>query len=282
MLDVKPARADVEPAAKRSFLRAFIWFAVGAGFLLLKLKAFLFLLVGKSKLLMVNPLEGFSIAQFAIAGGSMVVTIIVYAYKIGFPFAVGFVLLTLVHELGHAFVIRLKGLRASAMVFIPFVGGAVALKDQPRSAYDDAQIGLAGPVVGTIASAICYMVYLSSGDFLYLVLAHAGYVLNLLNLLPIGPLDGGRIAGSISKWMWVFGGLALLGVMITQKSPLLLLVLVLSVFQVYKAIKDEQSTDFYQVTGYQRAAIAVPYFALLLFLGLQTVITHLRILALQN
>src|SRR5437764_811122 len=133
----------------------------------------------------------------AVAGGSMALSIAAYAIFLRqYPFALilGFVLIILIHEIGHAVVIRAKGLRAGVMVFIPFIGGAVTLKDQPRSAYDDAQIGLAGPIFGTVASLVVLQLYKWLGNPLYLAIAAAGVFINLFNLLPIGMLDGGRIS----------------------------------------------------------------------------------------
>jgi Zn-dependent protease len=251
---------------------------IAIGLLLLKLKGVLYLLFTKAKVIFVNPFEGFGIAQMAVSGGSMIVTIAAYAVKMGFAFALGFVLVTVIHEIGHAVMIRAKGLRAGAMVFIPFVGGAVTLKDQPRSAYDDAQIGLAGPIAGTLASFGALMIYEWSGYVLYLAIAFAGFLLNLFNLLPIGPLDGGRVAAAITKWMWLLGGIVLFWVMIAWRSPLLLFVLLLAVYQIYRAIRDE-GDRFYSVTLAQRAGVGAVYFALVTILGYQTVVTHAELLS---
>src|SRR5205823_13447966 len=114
------------------------------------------------------------------------------------PLVLGFVGIILIHEIGHAVAIRAKGLHAGLMVFIPFIGGAVTLKDQPRSAFDDAQIGLAGPVAGTLASLIVLQIFKWTNVPLYLAIAAAGFAVNLLNLLPIGMLDGGRISAAVS------------------------------------------------------------------------------------
>jgi len=190
------------------------------------------------------------------------------------------ILLIFVHELGHAIVIRAKGLRAGAMVFIPFIGGAVTLRDQPRSAYDDAQIGLAGPIAGTIVSAMLLLVFRWTGDPFYLILANAGFLLNLLNLCPIGVLDGGRIAAAITKWMWIAGAGVLVWMFLRQKNPLMIVILILAAFQVYKAVMEDRSSEFYNVSLGQRAVVATVYFSLLLFLGYQTITTHNRIEAL--
>src|SRR5438045_7931646 len=124
--------------------------------------------------------------QYLVAGGTLLLSIGAYAYKFPLSLGIGFVVVTLIHEIGHAVVIRAKGLRAGVLVFIPFIGGAVTLKDQPRSAYDDAQIGLAGPFAGTMAALVVLQMYKWTGSPFYLALTLAGFVLNLINLLPIG------------------------------------------------------------------------------------------------
>jgi Zn-dependent protease len=246
-------------------------------------KAFLFLAVDYMRGLAVNPFEGFGLTQFAVAGASMALSIAAYATKAPLPLVLGFVLIVLIHEIGHAVVIRAKGLRAGMMVFIPFIGGAVTLKDQPRSAYDDAQIGLAGPVAGTIASLIVLQVYKWTDAPMYLAIAAAGFAVNLLNLLPIGMLDGGRISAAVTKWMWVLGGGALIYKVIKQPNPLMLLVLALVAFQVYASIQREKDdTHFYDVTLTQRASIAVAYFFLVVFLGHQTWMSLSRLSALSR
>jgi Zn-dependent protease len=235
-------------------------FLLTAGVVFLKLKAFF-----------VNPFEGFGATQFAVAGGSMLLSIAAYASNWTLAFSVGFVILILIHEIGHAVVIRAKGLRAGVMVFIPFIGGAVTLKDQPRSVYDDAQIGLAGPFAGTVASLIVLQAFKWTHQPIYLLVAAAGFMLNLINLLPIGMLDGGRISAAITKWMWVIGGAMLVYQAYRKPNPLMIVILLLAAFQVYASILREQDDKtFYEITGPQRAAVAVAYFSLVLFLGHQT------------
>ena len=256
------------PLKRRGFfarILALLVLAVGM------VKAILFVAVDYMRGLAVNPFEGFGLTQFAVAGASMALSIAAYATKAPLPLVVGFVLIILIHEIGHAVVIRAKGLRAGMMVFIPFIGGAVTLKDQPRSAYDDAQIGLAGPIAGTFASLVVLQIYKWTNAPMYLAIAAAGFAVNLLNLLPIGMLDGGRISAAVTKWMWVFGGGALVYKVIKQPNPLMLLVLFLVAFQVYASIaREKDDKSFYDVTFTQRASIAVAYFFLVVFLGHQT------------
>src|SRR2546423_4197588 len=172
----------METPRRTLFPRIFSAVLVAIGVAVLKLKTFIAALV-------VNPFEGFGAMQFAIAGGSMLVTIAAYATKFRIGLVVGFVVITLIHEIGHAVVIRAKGLRAGFMVFIPFIGGAVTLKDQPRSAYDDAQIGLAGPIAGTAGAVITLQIYKWNANPLYLTVAGIGFAINLINLIPLGMLD---------------------------------------------------------------------------------------------
>ena len=247
------------------------------GLIALKLKGLLLLVVERARTIFVNPFEGFGATQYAIAGGSMIVTVVAYATQFRLGLVIGFVIVTLIHEIGHAIAIRMKGLRAGFMVFIPFIGGAVTLKDQPRSAYDDALIGLAGPIAGTLASLVSLQIFKWTDNPLYLLIAATGFILNLINLLPIGMLDGGRISAAVTKWMWVFGGGFLVYKVIRQPNPLLIAIAVLADFQVYASINREKDDKFYDATIAQRAGIAVAYFSLVIFLGHQTFMALQRI-----
>ena len=269
-------QSPAEPRKRGLIARLFATLVIAAGMV----KAVAFIVFDYMRGLAVNPFEGFGLTQFAVAGASMALSIAAYATKAPLPLVVGFAVIILIHEIGHAVVIRAKGLRAGMMVFIPFIGGAVTIKDQPRSAYDDAQIGLAGPIAGTFASLVVLQMYKWTNAPLYLAIAAAGFAVNLLNLLPIGMLDGGRISAAVTKWMWVFGGGALIYKVAKQPNPLMLIVLLLVAFQVYASIRREKDDkSFYDVTISQRAAIAVTYFFLVVFLGHQTWMTLNRLSA---
>jgi Zn-dependent protease len=269
---------DSTTSGRRSLPKILTGLILFVSVVALKAKAFLLLFFEKIRLLLVNPFEGFGAMQYAVAGGSFAVTIAAYAVKWPLAVVVGFVVITLIHEVGHAVAIRAKGLRAGFMVFIPFIGGAVSLKDQPHSVYDDAQIGLAGPAAGTAASLVCLQIYKWTADPLWLLIAFLGFALNLINLLPIGMLDGGRISAAVTKWMWVFGGAAVVYKVFQQPNPLIILIAVLAAFQVYASLNREKTDpNYYDIPGGQRAAIAVLYFALVIFLGHQTWMTYSRL-----
>ena len=119
-----------------------------------------------------------------------------YALIWGWRFGVGFVLLILVHELGHYIEARRQGLNPQLPVFIPFLGAYVALRNQPFDPWRNALVSVAGPVAGGIGALAC-LVYGNAVDSdLLRALAYAGFFLNLVNLIPIGILDGGHILRS--------------------------------------------------------------------------------------
>jgi Zn-dependent protease len=277
--------AGAADAPKRRGLSRFLsGFLLTIGVLALKAKALAFLVFDYLRNFAVNPFEGFGVWQYAVAGGSAVASIVAYAGRTQWKmaFAIGFVVITLIHEVGHAIVIRQMGLRAGMLVLIPFIGGAVTLKDQPRTAYDDALIGLAGPVAGTLASLVSLQVYKWTGEPLWLAIASGGFLLNLVNLLPIGMLDGGRISAAITKWMWVIGGGLLLYKVVKQPNLLLVLVILLVAFQVYVSIvREKTDKHFYDIPLSQRAFVAGAYFTLVIFLGHQTYVTLNRLASLQ-
>lgn len=153
----------------------------------------------------------------AKTGGSMLLSIVVYAFMFsgtrgwdfGLQFATGFVLLILIHELGHSLAMRYFGLSASPPIFIPFMGALINLRQQPRNAWEEAVVGIGGPVTGTLAAGVTYLIYLQTGSELFLKLSLFGFLLNLFNMLPVPPLDGGRVTAAVSPWIWMPG---LLGV----------------------------------------------------------------------
>jgi Zn-dependent protease len=162
-------------------------------------------------------------------GGTMLFSMWAYALKWGWLYAVGFVLLILVHECGHLIVARFFGLKVGAPVFLPFFGAFIALKEAPEDAWIEAWVGIGGPLLGTVGAVVCEGLFLATGNPLFRALAYSGFFLNLFNLAPIGMLDGGRIVTALSPWLWLVGAAVIAGLIVLHPNFLLVLILIMSV-----------------------------------------------------
>lgn len=190
------------------------------------------------KLLLLLLAKG-GLGKLLLTGGTMLVSMAVYAYSFGWPYAVGFVLLILVHEMGHFVAARQSGLAVGAPVFIPFVGAWVALKETRLQPATEAHVALAGPMLGSIAAFGCYLMGISGHGRLWMALAQAGFMLNLFNLIPLAPLDGGRLAGVISPRLWFVGAPMLMALFWWRPSPLLVLLALAAMPQMWAAWKGD-------------------------------------------
>ena len=206
-----------------------------------------------------------------LTSGTMLLSVIAYSWIFGWWYATGFVALILVHEMGHYVAARRRGLDVGAPTFIPFVGAWVELKDRPHDAEMEAYIGIAGPLVGSLGALGIYFLARWSDSTLLLALAYAGFFLNLFNLIPLSPFDGGRITAVISPRMWLFGVPVLIGLFIYRPSPLLILMAVLalpSVAKAWKGIRTPEDRTYYDVPGEARLSYMVLYLGLAAFLAL--------------
>jgi Zn-dependent protease len=207
-------------------------------------------------------------------GGTMIFSIWAYALFWGWKFAVGFVLLIFIHECGHLVAAKRIGLKVGAPVFIPFMGALIALKEAPRNAWIEAQVGIGGPLFGALASVLCEFIYVATGNLMFRALAYTGCFLNLLNLAPIGFLDGGRIVTALSPWLWLVGFVVMLFMVITHFNFIVLLILILSVPRLFFLFRSKSPEElrYFEVTPMQRWSMAAMYFGLiiLLVLGMET------------
>src|SRR3954471_19647418 len=150
---------------------------------------------------------------------SMFVSAAVYVWIGGWWFGIGLVVLLFVHEMGHVIEARHQGLPVSEPMFIPFLGALITLKQMPQDAWREARVGIAGPLLGSAGAAVIYLAGLAY-DLQHLkALAFLGFFINLFNLLPVSPLDGGRIVAAIHPILWLFGVLGLLGLVILRPNP---------------------------------------------------------------
>ncbi|XEC93450.1 site-2 protease family protein [Paenibacillus tarimensis] len=211
------------------------WLLLGAALVFLVSK-------GKSVLLLLTKFAGPLI--------SMGITIGAYALLSPIWFAVGLVLLIFVHELGHVIAAKRKGLPVSAPLFIPFVGALITMKRHPKDAVTEAYIAFGGPLVGTVGALIVYAAGYWLDLPLLFALANVGFLLNLFNLLPIHPLDGGRIATAVSRWLWVAGLVGGAVLIIVLKSPILFIVWALFAWNLYqKYVKQRKKGKPLHVVG---------------------------------
>jgi Zn-dependent protease len=260
-----PEDVGLPPAERRSGLGRLLGplAVIGAG--LAKFKGVL-LLLPKLKLLTTS--------------GSMLVSVAAYSLIWGWRFAAGFVLLLLVHEMGHVIQLRREGIEASAPMFIPFLGAVVAAKSLGDDAAAEARVGLAGPVLGSLGAALLVPVWLATGNDFWQALAFTGFFLNLFNLLPVVPLDGGRAMAAMAPWMWFVGLAAMAALAIAFPNPIILLILLfaaMSTWQRWKARRagGAQAAAYYRVRPAHRVAIAAVYIGLIVALVLGMDATHL-------
>jgi Zn-dependent protease len=206
--------------------------------------------------------------KFAGSLFSAIITIGIYALFFGWPFALLFVLLLFVHEMGHVIVAKREGVSATAPMFVPFLGAAIALRELPKTAWVEAKIGLAGPVLGSVGAVVLYAIGRAEHSPLVMAAAYFGFFLNLLNLMPITPLDGGRAAAALHPYVWFLGigGLAL--VFFRWPNFIIGLILLLGGMDAYRRLRafregGEEVKQYYAVRPLQRVAVAVVYFALI-------------------
>ncbi len=197
-------------------------------------------------------------------GGTMLLTIGVYTLALGWKFAVGFVLLILIHECGHLIVARRFGLRASAPVFIPFMGALILLRDAPRNAWMEAWVGIGGPLLGSLGGAACYGLFLATDQVLFAALAWMAFFLNLFNLAPIGFLDGGRIVTAISPWLWLVGLAVMVGMLFVAFNFIIVLILMLSIPRLLSLFRKRSAEEkrYFEVEPWQRLVMSGLYFGL--------------------
>jgi len=228
---------------------------------------------GKAALLLIPK------AKFLTTAGSMLVSVAAYALIWGWKFGAVFVALLFIHEIGHVIQLRREGVKASAPMFIPFLGAFVAMKELPKDAGAEARVGLAGPVLGSLGCLIPVALWLATGNDFWQAAAFVGIFLNLFNLLPILPLDGGRAMAALSSWIWAIGFVLFLGLLVVFPSPVLILIVLLGGMETWRRWKQRKSPEaqeYNRVSRGTRVAVAVVYLGLVVALGAGLELTHLE------
>jgi len=206
---------------------------------------------------------------FLLTLGTALLSTLAYASFGGWWFAIGLVLMILVHEMGHVVEIRRQGMVATAPVFIPFMGAAIFQRSHAQSPIKQAQIGIAGPIAGTFGAAVALMFYSTTHWSPLLGWAYWGFLINLFNMIPVGMLDGGWILAPVSKWVQV-AGLGLLGILFFAGliSPLVFIVVIVGVLMLVQRFRNP-ALDHYLTSGpaSARYALGAAWLGLVAFLA---------------
>ena len=251
--------AELQPAPRRSFRQRVFGALVATGAFLAKFGAVLY------------KLKIFTVA------GSMIVSIGAYALLGGWWFGVGLVGLIFIHEMGHVLALRRQGVPASAPLFIPFMGAVIGMRKLPSNAWREAEVALAGPLLGSIGAAAVWGAGAYYHSRFLIAMAFIGFFLNLFNLLPVVPLDGGRAVAALHPAIWLLGLAGLVALEVFSPSPILPLIILIGGLELWRRWRSRNAPEFasyYKVKPWQRAAVAAVYLGLAALLVLGMSATH--------
>jgi Zn-dependent protease len=237
---------------------------VGLAYLLSKLKFVLIALKG---------------AKFLTTSATMLVSVAAYALIWGWTFAAGFVALLFVHEFGHYLQLRREGVQPGRMLFIPFLGAVIGARSLGGNALAEARVGLAGPVLGSLGALAVALAGFATDSEMLKALAFTGFFLNLFNLLPVVPLDGGRAMAAMSPWMWFVGLAAMVGLVLVRPNPIIVLIALFGAMETWRRFKArkqglEGNADYYRVRPAHRLAVGAVYVGLIVALTIGMDLTH--------
>ena len=210
----------------------------------------------------------------------MLVSIAAYTTIWPVTFAIGIVILLLVHETGHVIALRREGIKASAPMFIPFLGAMISARSLGENALAEARVGLAGPVLGSIGAGVCLLVWAVTGHDFWRALGYFGLFINLFNLLPVVPLDGGRAMAAMTPWMWFAGFAAMVALAIIAPNPIIWIIVLFAAMETWRRWKLRRTATpeqeaYYRVRPRDRALVAVVYVGLIVLLALGMNASHL-------
>jgi Zn-dependent protease len=208
---------------------------------------------------------------------SMFVSAAVYVWLGGWWFGIGLVVLLFVHEMGHVLEARRQGLPVSAPLFIPFMGALITMKQMPHNAWREAKMAIAGPLLGSAGALALYIAGVAFDSRSLKALAFLGFFINLFNLLPVVPLDGGRITAALHPAFWLVGFVALLGLVFYRPNPILIIILIFGASELWRRWQMRrypEMQEYYRVEPHQRLIIGALYFGLAILLVLGMHETH--------
>jgi Zn-dependent protease len=212
--------------------------------------------------------------------GTALVSVAAYSLFWGWEFAAGFVVLLFLHEMGHVIALRREGIKASAPMFIPFLGAAIFAKSLGDNALAEARVGLAGPILGSLAAAAVAVAGGITGSSFLLALAYVGFLINLFNLLPVVPLDGGRAMAAMAPVMWFIGFGALVALVFIFPNPILLIIVLFGGMETWRRWKQRKTRSleqaaYYRVSPRNRMLVGAVYIGLIVALAFGMHETHI-------
>jgi Zn-dependent protease len=189
------------------------------------------------------------------------------------------VLLLFVHEMGHVLQLRREGISASTPMFIPFLGAAIFSKSLGDNALAEARVGLAGPILGTLGAAACLALGEVLNSDLLRALAYVAFFLNLINLIPVVPFDGGRAMAAMAPAMWFLGLGALVALVLITGNMFLLIFLLLGFMETRRRWRQRKTRSleqaaYYRVAPRHRAYVGAVYIGLIVVLALGMDVSH--------
>jgi Zn-dependent protease len=219
------------------------------------------------------------LGKILFSGGSMLLSVAVYAQMFGWKYAVGFVILLFCHEMGHYIAARQRGLEVGLPTFVPFVGAWISLKNQSLNAETTAFVGLAGPLLGSTCAFLVYLLALHSESHWLLAISYAGFVLNLFNLIPVVPLDGGHVVAVISPKIWVIGIPMLVALFLWRPNPLLIIIAIIALPRAWAALRGKASAppEGELASNALKVRFAAEYLGLVCFLTLMAFEVHAQV-----
>jgi Zn-dependent protease len=203
--------------------------------------------------------------------GTALVSVAAYSLWFGWTFAVGFVVLLFVHEMGHVFQLRREGIKASAPMFVPFLGAFISAKSLGENALAEARVGLAGPILGTAGSAVCLVIAEATHSDFFRALAYIGFFLNLINLVPLVPFDGGRAMAAMAPAMWFLGLFVMVALLLLTGNPFLFIFVFLGGMETWRRWKARKTRSleqaaYYRVSPRNRLLVGAVYVGLIALL----------------
>lgn len=200
-------------------------------------------------------------------------TILILGFAINWNYAVGYLFIIIIHELGHYVVAKFLKLNVVFGGFTPI--GAYIIHENTKSCKENAMIAMGGPLFGGVLGFVYYIVYYVTGDYTFLVLSFTSIILNLANLIPLSPLDGGQIVEAISPILCYIGFPFLVYLFISSeglKSKVILSFITISgIYQAYHFTIKYKTDSYYKLDKNSKIKFIIIYSILVLSLAISSV-----------